>query len=100
MYRRTTKFTTCISAFQWPSSWVALRHSPQLHTNPVDVLVGGRSIGRASRRSALWCMQVVEQLWRSRGRTIASAERDQRAKAFDRAIASYRRIAAESPDND
>ena len=34
------------------SSWVALRHFPQLHTNPVDVLVGGRPI-RASRRSAL-----------------------------------------------
>ena len=45
-------------------------------------------------------MQVVEQLWRSRGRTIASAERDQARKAFDRAIASYRRIAAESPDID
>ena len=24
------------------SSWVALRHFPQFHTNPVDVLVGGR----------------------------------------------------------
>ena len=53
------------------SSWVALRHFPQLHTNPVDVLVGGRPI-RASRRSALWCLGAAEQLWRPRGRSIAT----------------------------
>src|SRR5262249_21739103 len=37
------------------SSWVALRHFPQLHTNPVTVRVAGRPI-RASRQSALWCI--------------------------------------------
>ena len=51
------------------SSWVALRHFPQLHTNPVDVLVGGRPI-RASRRSAMWCSGAAEQLWSARGRSI------------------------------
>src|SRR5258707_5565802 len=29
------------------SSWIALRHFPQLHTNPVNVLVDGKAI-RAS----------------------------------------------------
>ena len=44
------------------SSWVALRQFPPLHTNPVDVRVGGAPI-RASRRSALWCVGVIDQLW-------------------------------------
>src|SRR5262249_22613495 len=35
------------------SSWVALRQFPQMHTNPVSVLVAGAPI-RASRNSALW----------------------------------------------
>jgi hypothetical protein len=77
------------------SSWVALRHFPQMHTNPVEVLIAGRRI-RASRSSALWCKKVVEQLWSSRGKAIASSERDEARKAFDRAIDSYRRIATES----
>ena len=79
------------------SSWVALRHFPQLHTNPVDVLVGGRPI-RASRRSALWCLEAVEQLWRARGRSIAPAERDDARRAFDQAIEMYRQIASEAPE--
>ena len=78
------------------SSWVALRHFPQLHTNPVDVLVGGRPI-RASRRSASWCLEAAEQLWRARGRAIAPGERDEARRAFDKAIALYRRIASEVP---
>jgi hypothetical protein len=78
------------------SSWVALRHFPQLHTNPVDVLVGGSPI-RASRRSALWCLAALEQLWKSRGRTIAVHERDEARRTFDRVIEIYRRIASEAP---
>ena len=48
------------------SSWVALRHFPQMHTNPVNVIVGGKPI-RASRDSAKWCIGVIEQLWKVRG---------------------------------
>ena len=47
-------------------SWVALRHFPQMHTNPVNVIVGGKPI-RASRESAQWCIGVIEQLWKVRG---------------------------------
>ena len=48
------------------SSWVALRQFPQMHTNPVNVIVDGAPI-RASRKSALWCIGTIEQLWRERG---------------------------------
>jgi hypothetical protein len=89
------------------SSWVALRQYPMMHTNPVNVIVDGRPI-RASRRSALWCVGVIEQLWRVRGTApagapptapfIAPAERDEAKKTFDWAIEQYRRIALEAPE--
>ncbi len=78
------------------SSWVALRHFPQLHTNPVNVVVAGKPI-RASRESALWCIACIDQLWRVREKNIAPAERDEAKRAFDAAKEIYRRIAAESP---
>ena len=79
------------------SSWVALRHFPQLHTNPVDVLVGGRPdpglapeclVVPGGRRATL----------AARGRSIAPGERDDARRAFDRAIETYRRIASEAPE--
>ncbi len=79
------------------SSWVAIRHFPQLHTNPVNVIVGGKPI-RASRRSALWAVACIEQLWRVRSRSIAETERDEAKRTFDRAIELYRKIASESPE--
>ncbi|HXX95011.1 MAG TPA: CehA/McbA family metallohydrolase, partial [Planctomycetota bacterium] len=77
------------------SSWVALRHFPQFHTNPVPVIVGGRPV-RPSRSSALWCIGCIEQLWRMRGKTIAAAERDEAQRTFEGAIQYYRRVALES----
>lgn len=79
------------------SSWVALRQFPQLHTNPVNVLVGGQPI-RASRASARWAVECIEQLWRVRGRSIAAGERDEARRTYDRVIEQYRRIASESPE--
>jgi hypothetical protein len=78
------------------SSWIALRQFPQLHTNPVRVLVAGNPI-RASRDSALWALACIDQLWRVRAPRIAPGERAQAEKAYDEARAIYRRIAAESP---
>jgi hypothetical protein len=78
------------------SSWVAVRQFPQLHTNPVNVLVSGQPI-RASRRSAEWALACVDQLWRVRARQIAPGERAAAEKAYEEARATYRRIAAESP---
>lgn len=77
------------------SSWVALRQFPQLHTNPVDVLVAGKPI-RASRDSARWCEETIHQLWRVKSRNIAAAERGDAEKAFQAAIAEYRRRGAEA----
>jgi hypothetical protein len=86
--------------FQVPierSSWVAFRHFPELHTNPMNVLVGGKPI-RASRKSALWSIGCIEQLWRIREKNILPAERDEARRTFESAIETYRKIAAESPE--
>jgi len=77
------------------SSWVAVRHFPQLHTNPVNVLVGGQPI-RASRQSALWCIAAIQQLWRARNERIAPQEREEARKTFWSAIDRYRQIAREA----
>ena len=80
------------------SSWVALRHFPQLHTNPVNVIVAEQPI-RISKESALWCAETIHQLWRSRGHTIRAGEREAARKAFDQALALYEQIASESPSH-
>jgi hypothetical protein len=76
------------------SSWVALRQFPQFHTNPVTVTVGGRPV-RASRNSARWCLEVIDQLWRNREQAIAAGERTAAAAAFERARERYRQILSE-----
>ena len=81
------------------SSWVALRQFPQLHTNPVNVILNLKPI-RASRRSALWAIACIEQLWRVRARRIAPAERAEAEQAYEAAKAIYRQIAAESPSGE
>jgi hypothetical protein len=77
------------------SSWIALRQFPQLHTNPVNVLVAGKPI-RASRESALWAIACIDQLWRMRAQRIAAGERAEAEKAYEEARGVYRRIAAEA----
>jgi hypothetical protein len=105
------------------SSWVAIRQFPQLHTNPVEVIVDGAPI-RASRKSALWCIGTIEQLWRERGDpskmpltsidgqfapksqdmktprnpAIIPAELQEAHKTFQWAIDRYRKLAAECPE--
>ena len=79
------------------SSWVALRHFPQMHTNPVNVLVAGKPI-RASRKSARWCAATIEQLWVVRKNNIAKQEQAEAETTFHKAIEAYRKIAAECPE--
>jgi hypothetical protein len=76
------------------SSWVALRHFPQMHTNPINVIVAGQPI-RASKQSALWCAACIEQLWRARNKTISEQERPEAEKTFQKCIGIYKTIAAE-----
>ena len=80
------------------SSWVAVRHFPQLHTNPVNVLVANKPI-RASRASALWCIETIELLWQNRQMRISAGEREAASAAFQRAIERFGQIAQQSPDD-
>lgn len=79
------------------SSWLALRHFPQMHTNPVNVIVDQQPI-RASRASALWCLETIRQLWRNRSLQISEPERAAAAETFARAQVKYVRIAAEAQE--
>jgi hypothetical protein len=78
------------------SSWVAVRQFPQLHSNPVDVIVAEQPI-RASRDSAHWCIEMTELLWKNRQSRIAEDERDEAKQAFDHTIETFLQIADEAP---
>jgi hypothetical protein len=79
------------------SSWIALRQFPQLHTNPINVHVGDAPI-RASRRSALWCIETIERLRGQRRNSIREPERAAAMQAYDEAVAKFRRLATEAPE--
>jgi hypothetical protein len=80
------------------SSWVALRIYPSAHTNPVFVQVGGKPI-RASKRSAQWCIDALEQCWKSKSPLIRKTERPEARKAYDDAKAIYAKILGEATDD-
>jgi hypothetical protein len=80
------------------SSWIAVRVFPAAHTNPIFVEVDGAPI-RASKRSAQWCLDAVDQCWKSKKRAIRKSERPAALAAYDHARAVYRRILDESHDD-
>ncbi|MGI9471185.1 MAG: CehA/McbA family metallohydrolase [Rubripirellula sp.] len=67
------------------SSWVAVRQFPQLHSNPIPIIVSEKPI-RASEDSARWCIEMTQLLWKNRERNIADHEREAAKEAFDHAI--------------
>ena len=77
------------------SSWLAVRVLPSSHTNPIWVLVGGRPV-RASRRSAQWCLEGVDQCWSQKQRFIASDELEVATADYEHARRTYRRLLTES----
>lgn len=77
------------------SSWIAARVMFAAHTNPVFALVGGKPI-RASKASAEWCLNAVEQCWTQKSPRIAEKERPEAKKAYDHARETYRRLIAET----
>jgi len=79
------------------SSWIALRILGSLHTQPVYVIVGGRSI-RASRRSASWCAECIDMLTRMQLPRIRAEERPAAEAAYRAARSTFERIAAESSE--
>jgi hypothetical protein len=76
------------------SSWIALRIYPSSHTNPVFVNVGGKPI-RASKKSAQWCADSVDQCWKKKAPLIRMEELPAAKKAFDEAKAVYLKRLAE-----
>ena len=77
------------------SSWVAIRHFPSAHTNPIKVIVDGKPV-RASRDSAAWCLAAVDQCWKQKSSSYAEAEQTEAKAAYEHARETYRRIMAES----
>jgi len=77
------------------SSWIAVRILPSSHTNPVFVIVDGKPI-RASRASAAWCLDAVNQCWTQKARRIRESEREEARRAYDHAREAYRQRLAES----
>ena len=77
------------------SSWVALRIAFSSHTNPVFIVVKDQPI-RASRRSAQWCLDGVEQCWKLKERTYKADEMEDARSAYDHARIAYRQLLTES----
>jgi hypothetical protein len=88
---RTLTFDVAIDA----SSWVAVRVLPSSHTNPVFVLVEGKPI-RASRRSAEWCLNAVNQCWTQKAARFRASELEAARQAYDHAREIYRQRAGEA----
>ena len=78
------------------SSWAAIRVFPSGHTNPVFVIVDEKPI-RASRSSAQWCLQSVEQCWKAKVNSYRADERETAAADYETARSAFRRIIKESP---
>jgi hypothetical protein len=76
------------------SSWIAARTLPAAHTNPVFVLVGDKPV-RASRASAEWCLNAVNQCWTQKAPRIAPSELEEARKAYDHARDVYRQLIRE-----
>jgi hypothetical protein len=87
--------------FQVPvteSSWIAARILPAAHTNPVFALVAGKPV-RASRRSAEWCLNAVNQCWTQKSPRISSNELREAKEAYDHARAVYQQLIRECERN-
>lgn len=77
------------------SSWVAFRILGSSHTNPIFVLVDDKPI-RASRRSAQWCLDGVDQCWSQKSRFIRGEEIPDAKAAYEHAKRVYREIIDQS----
>ena len=77
------------------SSWIALRILGSAHTNPIFIVVNNRPV-RASRKSAQWCLQAVDQRWSQKSRRFNAAVREAAQAAYEHARARYRQILSES----
>jgi hypothetical protein len=77
------------------SSWIAARVLPAAHTNPLFVVVNAQPI-RASRRSAEWCLNAVNQCWTQKSPRMSPADQVKGREAYDHAREVYRKLISES----
>jgi hypothetical protein len=89
---RDLKFTVPVEE----SSWIAARVLPAAHTNPVFAVMGAKPV-RASRRSAEWCLNAVNQCWTQKAPRMSPSDLVEAKKAYDHAREVYRQLIAESP---
>jgi hypothetical protein len=61
----------------------------------VFAVVNGKPI-RASRRSAEWCLNAVNQCWTQKAPRMKAADLVEGQKAYDHAREVYRKLIAES----
>jgi hypothetical protein len=88
-------------SFQVPvseSGWIAARILPAAHTNPIFALVGGKPV-RASRQSAEWCLNAVNQCWTQKSPRIAVTELGEAKRAYDHARDVYQQLIRECNKN-
>jgi hypothetical protein len=71
------------------SSWIAARILPSSHTNPVFAIVEGKPV-RASRASAEWCLNAVNQCWSQKAPQIRQNEIADARAAYEYARKVYR----------
>jgi len=64
---------------------LALRQFPQLHTNPVNVLVGQAPL-RISRRGARGWIQTIERFREQRCNSFREPERATAMQAYDEGV--------------
>ncbi|MEO8766051.1 MAG: CehA/McbA family metallohydrolase [Ginsengibacter sp.] len=69
------------------SCWIALRVYPSSHTNPVFIIVNGKSI--ASARSAEWSSKAVDQCWKMKQSKIRQEDKAEAEAAYKKAKEFY-----------
>jgi len=79
------------------SSWVAIRILASSHTNPIFTVVDGKPV-RASRASAQWCLNAVDQCWSQKSPLIRPSERQEARMVYEQARDVYRQRIRESPE--
>ncbi len=77
------------------SSWIAARILPSSHTNPVFAIVEGKPV-RASRASAQWCLDAVNQCWSQKAPQIRASELSDARAAYEHARQVYRQRLGEA----
>jgi hypothetical protein len=68
---------------------------PAAHTNPLFVIVNAQPI-RASRRSAEWCFNAVNQCWTQKAPRMSPADQAKAREAYDHAREVYKKLISES----